>query len=240
MNAAVVIPLDPATSRGEGYRGRAYNTVRWHLDALGVSVVPGACDGEWCKAEAVADGLRYVHDADVIVVHDADVLVSLRSIELAIAAVREELAEWAIPHRLVHRLDEETTVLTCDTGVVPVSTRQLVRWPYVGVAGGGVTVLRRETYDDCPLDARFKGWGSEDIAWGWALETLHGAPWRGDAALYHLFHPHAAPGAVRSPLLESEILRRNYRGGRTRPDRMRSLVEGARASVSPQRGGAAR
>jgi hypothetical protein len=40
-----------------------------------------------------------------------------------------------------------------------------------------------------PLDARFTGWGQEDMAWGWALTRVLGAPWHGLAPLLHLWHP---------------------------------------------------
>jgi hypothetical protein len=61
--------------------------------------------------------------------------------------------------------------------------------PYAGMVGGGCVVLRRDTYVSCPLDARFRGWGQEDSAWGVALTSLYGAPWRGSADLWHLYHP---------------------------------------------------
>lgn len=232
IDVAVVIPLDPDTCLRDGHRGVAYDFVRQQLDGIEWPVIPGVCDTEpWCKARAVEDGLRYTTSADVIVVHDADVFVNQRALRTAVVAVREERAEWAVPHRLVHRLDEETSEATIVRGMVPTSPRTLVRWPYVGVPGGGVVVLRRSTYDDCPLDPRFLGWGNEDVSWGWALTCLHGEPWRGEADLFHLFHPHAAPGASRSPLFESERLRRAYRAYRTRPDQMRALIEGARESV---------
>lgn len=224
-----MIPLDPRTREVPpvGDRARAYCTVRQHLDRLGIEVVSGTSPADaWCKADAVADALAHT-DADMIIVHDADVIVQLAAIEAAVSAVDHGVAEWSIPHNLVHRLDEDSTKVVLATGT-PSVTRQLVRWPYVGMVGGGVVVMRRETYDDCPLDPRFKGWGSEDQSWGFALESLHGAPWRGSADLFHLWHPHAEPGAQRSPLFASERLRRAYRAYRERPELMRGLVDEAK------------
>lgn len=231
MKVAVVIPTDAAmwVGGGDPWRKRAIAYVLRHLDPmLDQGIIIGECDGDWCKADAVAEGVART-DADIIVVHDADVVVQLRAIERAVVAVNEEIAEWSIPHNLVHRLDEDSTNVVLKTGLIPTQTRQLVRWPYVGMVGGGITVMRRDTYLDCPLDARFKGWGSEDQSWGFALECLHGLPWRGDADLFHLWHPHAEPGAQRSPLFASERLRRAYRAYHERPDRMRVLVDEARS-----------
>ena len=177
MSVAVVIPLDRATLdlTGDKYRQRAYAYVNRHVAALHQPIVVGVSEGDWCKATAVGDALTRT-DADVIVVHDADVVVPIGAVQAAIDVVKYGTVEWAIPHRLVHRLDDETTKVMLKTGLVP-RERMLVRWPYVGMAGGGVVVLRRSVYDDCPLDPRFLGWGSEDQSWGFALETLHGAPW---------------------------------------------------------------
>lgn len=236
MKVEVIIPVDRETRSlvGDTHRARAYNYVVRHLSPLDMTLTAGVVSGEWCKATAISNGLELQREhGDVLVIHDADVIVQLRAIEVAVAAVREERADWAIPHRLVHRLDETTTDVVLKTGLIPKTTRQLVRWPYVGMTGGGIVVLRRGVYESCPLDRRFIGWGSEDQSWGYALETLHGAPWRGEADLYHLWHPHAEPGAQRSPRFESERLRRAYRAYRDRPDAMRALVDGAREVASP-------
>jgi len=54
--------------------------------------------------------------------------------------------------------------------------------------GGGCTVVRRDVYESCPLDPRFKGWGQEDAAWGVALTAMYGPPWRSVEPLWHLWH----------------------------------------------------
>lgn len=232
MNVAVIIPVDVETARGEGERDILLRHVRTELltHIPEREVIIGICHGEWRKASAVADGLTRT-DADVIVVHDADVLVPMAALRLAVTVVNNGAA-WAIPHTNVHRLSRLSTAerIAGMSSVIP-HRQQLVRWPYVGVAGGGIVVLRRETYEDCPLDERFIGWGNEDICWGFALSTLHGAPWRGDADLVHLYHEHAAPGATRSPRFDSERLRRAYRAYRGDAERMRALVDGAKNSV---------
>ena len=65
----------------------------------------------------------------------------------------------------------------------------LARKPYLGVEGGGLTVLSRAAYATAPLDPRFAGWGQEDESWGEALRCLLGKRWRGTADLWHLWHP---------------------------------------------------
>lgn len=200
-------------------RVRAFLAVCARLSRYGYGPRVGSVDGEWCKAAAVADALP---ESGTVIVHDADVIVSRAALAAAVDAVRAGAA-WAVPHRGVFRLSDEATVRYLADGTVT----DVVRPPYEGVAGGGIVVLDRETYAACPLDRRFIGWGSEDEAWGMALRALYGDPWRGDADLVHLWHPHPAPGARRSPRLASVRLWRAYRYASRDPERMRVLLAGA-------------
>lgn len=234
MSAVVVVPL----SIVDDARGRAWAFVRSRLVDDGWPIVTGVqrSAGGWCKADAVSDALRsadvHAHADDVLVVHDADVVVDLAALREAVELVESGAVEWAVPHTLVYRLSEQTTLDYLAGVTISIdsrSTTTLTRWPYVGVAGGGIVCVRRSTYADCPLDRRFVGWGGEDQAWGWALSTLHGEPRRVDAPLVHLWHPHAAPGAQRPPRVESERLVRAYRAYRRWPEQMRVLVDETRS-----------
>jgi hypothetical protein len=231
MSTAVVVPYQTGPARPE-----ALHFVWNRLADDGWPVVLGTLehrtidDPRWCKAEAVAQAVAMValhgHRDDVLVIQDADVLVDLASLRIAVDAVETGRVAWAIPHTLVVRLSEDATAhLYADD---PLDPPTLTRQPYVGMPGGGCVVIRRETYEDCPLDRRFCGWGDEDQAWGWALGTLYGAAWRADADLIHLWHPHAAPHQLRSPSLDSSRLRRAYRAYRSDPTKMRELVDAGR------------
>jgi len=206
----------------DDHRAIALGFVLQHLALWPAVTVSADTEGDWCKARAVRRAL-VADDDSPLVIHDADVVVPTSALVAAVRAV-DDGAPWAVPHTLVHRLDRLTTIEFIESREMPEHTR-LVRPPYVGVAGGGITVIDRKVYDDCPLDPRFVTWGSEDEAWGWALSTLHGPPWRGDAPLVHLFHPHAAPGARRSIRIDSEKLWRAYRAYRGDVNLMRQLVD---------------
>jgi hypothetical protein len=220
MSAVVVVPL----ATDDEHRARAWTDVSGRLAADGWPVLVGPNVSElWCKSLAVSAAIVPTTPEDVLVVHDADVLVDLSALRLAVAHV-ESGGAWAIPHREVYRLTERATARYYETRDVPM-TPELTRWPYIGVEGGGVCVLRRSTYDSIPIDPRFLGWGDEDHCWGWALRTLLGEPWRSPERLVHLWHPHSAPGKQRSPRLESETMRRRYRFAFDDPVRMRALVD---------------
>lgn len=147
-------------------------------------LVTGSCpDGPWVKALAVADALSKA-EADLLVIADADVVC--HGVAAAVTAV-EDGASWGIPHRLVYRLTEAAT-RDMYAGAALHERHRVTQAPYEGYAGGGITVLTRETYESVPLDPRFGGWGGEDQAWEQALRTLAGRPWRGGAPMFHLWH----------------------------------------------------
>ena len=120
----------------------------------------------------------------MLVVADADCLTDIGP---AVEAV-EAGASWAVPHLMVHRLDQAATEAVY-AGADPSATTGRTQRPYKGFAGGGVVAISRVVYGQVPLDPRFEGWGGEDSSWAMALTTLAGPPVRFDADLFHLYHP---------------------------------------------------
>ena len=152
----------------------------------------GDPDGPWCKAAAVTAALPRA-DGEVLIVADADVVCA--GMTEAVAEVASGRYPWAVPHYAVYRLTPQATEDVCAGDTFPDVRlpRSLLRGKvsevHRGVAGGGLVVLPRKAWDRCPLDARFTGWGQEDLAWGWALTRILGSPWRGPYPLLHLWHP---------------------------------------------------
>lgn len=197
---SVLVPWRPSPERQ-----RVWDALRPRWEALGYEVIEGTCVGPWSKGTAVAEALaRASHK--VLVVADADVWCD--GLEWATAEVYGG-SPWAIPHYRVVRLG-------------PDGNR--AERPYPGVAGGGLVVLARETYEQCPIDPRFEGWGQEDEAWGHALRTLYGKPRRGLADLTHYWHPpqQRQNRAIGSP--EGAALLRRYLAART-PQAIREILQ---------------
>ncbi|WP_067226624.1 hypothetical protein [Streptomyces sp. NBRC 109706] len=215
MSVTVVIPWHPGCPHREAALG--WVLARWR--AAGYEPLLGrAPAGPWRKAAAVADGLRRAAGG-VLVVADADVWTD--GIGEAIDAVAGR-APWAIPHGPVRRLTRVATDAVLSGGPLDGPLEQP---PYRGFEGGGIVALRRDLYNKVPLDRRFAGWGQEDEAWALALRTLAGPPWRGDAPLWHLWHPPQARDSRRWGSANSRALYRRYRRAAGRPDGMRTLLD---------------
>lgn len=183
--------------------------------------------GPWVKADAVADALRQTH-ATVLIIADADVWTT--GIPAAVENVRNGAA-WAIPHRGVHRLTSQETTRVLNGGAPDL--QRVEQRPYRGVDGGGILVIRRDAYEDCPLDPRFEGWGQEDQTLGFALTVLHGPPWRGREPLMHLWHPHPQRMNRRIGSPAGEMLRKRYARARHDPIAVRELIKEGQARCSP-------
>lgn len=207
----VIIPW----AGGCEHRQRALDFVtEWH--DFPVTLALGG--SPWSKGAALRPALEESM-ADIVIVADAD--CTTLGLPAAIKAVKRG-APWAVPHRLVTRLTEETSRHFMETGKVnhPLDRRQ-----YTGFAGGGFVVARRETLLDIGPDPRFIGWGQEDESWALALTTLAGKPWRGDADLIHLWHPPQPKETRRKGSGRGWQLFSRYYAAQDDPVAMRSILK---------------
>jgi len=216
MTVSVLIPF----SSDEPWRIRARDHVVGWYRSQGYNVVEGGCPGPWRKAVAVAAAAGR-STGEILVVADADCVCG--GVVEAVATVGAGAA-WAIPHALVHRLDEAATEAVYG-GADPAATVGRTERPYHGFAGGGIVILPRSTYEAIPIDFRFEGWGQEDEAWAMALTSLAGPPARGSADLHHLFHPRPARlsrhiGSAAS----KQLLGRYLRAAAAGPPAIRALL----------------
>lgn len=187
MSVGIAIPWRTSPDRAPLLSWTIAHLEQWNPRAH-IRLGSLAADQPWCKAAAVQDAISAMpSDVSVYIIHDADVLTA--GLDQAVRAVNEGPHFWAVPHRSVYRLKNRETEAVL-SGYMPrmYDNRYLERKPYIGVEGGGVTVVDRHVWEACPMDARFTGWGQEDEAWGIALRTLFGPPHRSDHPLVHLWH----------------------------------------------------
>lgn len=184
-------------------------------------VILEGCDGPWSKGRALhAAAARATHDT--LVLADADSIVPPDALREAVLLTRGGTG-WVMPHRRVYRLSREHTARVY-AGAEP-APRDVCRPVYTGVTGGGITVLTRAAWDTIGgIDPRFEGWGGEDLAAGWALETLCGPGTHLEAPFFHLWHEQLPQGTRRRGSPASEALAGRYRQARGKPEAMRALV----------------
>lgn len=223
----VLVPWRP-----EPGRQVVWDFIRVRYESSGFTIIEGtAPEGEWRKALAVADAAARA-DTELVVVADADVWCD--GLPEAIRAV-EQGAGWAIPHMRVHRLTRDATDVVLNGGDIEGEVEQ---FPYRGTEGGGIVVLPLATLRAIPLDPRFAGWGGEDLSWSCALSTLAGPPWRGDAPLWHLWHP-PQPETDRFGRkfgsVDNTRLMKRYARCTGNPALMLPLVEEAKEALCPSR-----
>lgn len=215
MPVAVVVPYRSSCP----HRDAAWAWVRARYESThpGWQIVTGdAPPGPWVKAAAVTDALSRT-GADRIVIADADVWVD----NLAEAVELLDEHPIVIPHRMLKRLDRPTTEAVLAGRNVPHSYD---RPPYIGRAGGGITVERRETWEQVPMDPRFVGWGQEDDSRAIALTAILGRPKRLTADMLHLWHPPQERKNRSTGSTAGRKLQRRYELAAHDPDAMRALL----------------
>jgi hypothetical protein len=214
MAIEVIIPFagsDPDRERA----------LAWVISRLQYPYRIASCLLPFNKARAVMPGIER-SSAEIVVMHDADVWTP--GLPAAVKAV-EDGAAWAIPHWKVLRMSEGATRSVLEGAEW--RGQVLARPPYVGVAGGGIVVSRRDTLLEIPLDARFTSWGQEDESWAMALWCCLGEPWRGEAPLVHLWHPLEAREGQRKGSQLGWDLRNRYACVRCDLPGMRDLLREA-------------
>lgn len=233
MTAAVLMP----SGITDEWRARARTwVVRWYGEHFpGMPIYTGeATSGQWSKGEAIADACAQVlHRPAAYVLADADSIIEHPAeLRRAIELVSSGEASWVVPHNQVYRLrDVETQRLHDDPTAKP-RLGWTCRPIYEGPAGGGITVVSPDAFDQVRgIDRRFLGWGGEDLAFGYALETLVAPVTRLEGRLVHLWHPHPAPNLRGSP--ESEELVAQYKQARGVRRRMEAVTAGETWSPLP-------
>lgn len=196
MKISVLIPYQP----DGGARDRAFAWVRERY----LSLWPDAevCVGRYeerpfSRARAINRAARRA-GGDVFVIADADL-----AFEPAVLSASLELLTrhaWVIPFTSVRYLTEAGTARllgeapTCALNVAPDET-----WRELCGSVGGINMVPRRHFEEVAgFDERFVDWGSEDLAFAAAMNTLCGPLARVFARVAHLWHPYIPPAKKRA------------------------------------------
>lgn len=227
MSVSVIIPYRKREEISE--RALAFVRARYAELHPEWQVVLGNCRGAWSKGKAIASALRKA-EGDRLVIADADSFTEPGPLESAVESLEE--FQWSVPHKTVIRLDADSSERVLG-GATPIA-KGLARPRYRGTIGGGLIVVRRSLYDELGgIDPRFKGWGGEDLTFGWMLLLLGGPFMRYGGYLWHLWHQPETTNLRGSEA--SEALVAEYRAVSSEPDGMRALIEARLADGAPDK-----
>lgn len=190
---SVIVPMQSDS----GHRDNAWRWIRqWYEDLhpdweIIEGIIPR---GEpWRKGVAVADGISKSHHHTLIIA-DEDCFIDPSALTESVKVLREENVGWVIPHRVVHRLDDPTSmqILRAPPSLSSINGHKkgYQRPPYEGYAGGGMFVVDRSDYEATGgIPIIFQGWGAEDECLALVLDTILEPHRRLGQDLIHLYHP---------------------------------------------------
>lgn len=180
QGVSVVVPFN-----GDERRDRLWDYVRafYERHFPDWQIVVGSAK-PWRKGVAVNNALQRA-TGEVLVIADADCLPDPEALSEAVRAVMGGVP-WVVPHTMVRRLDEETT-LKILSGEWPEELGTVRE--HEGFAGGGVVVVDHAAFVAAGgIPEEFRGWGCEDEALAVILDTMLGAHVRLEHDLIHLYH----------------------------------------------------
>lgn len=187
-----------------GGRARVWEWLEcyWRCELPGAEIIVEDDDGTPFSKTCAVNKAFARSTGDIIVILDADAY--LKGEVIRHCARRLRLARWFgaqtwfVPYERMYRLDE------CLTDLVLESDPCYPIWPegceescdgsgsarHANHYGALIQVMPREAFEVVGgMDARFRGWGGEDISFLRALDTLWGRHKNLPREVYHLWHP---------------------------------------------------
>jgi glycosyltransferase involved in cell wall biosynthesis len=184
---SALIPYKPDNGR----RDFLWNFVRTRYQQLmpQVELCVGFDDSElFCRARAINQAAQ-IATGDIFMLVDTDLVFDPGLIERIIEMI--DLYPWIIPFSNVCRLTPEATERLIAGGLPEKITvnKEDVEFSKV-IVGAYINVMPRSSFEAVGgLDERFKGYGFEDVALAFSLETICGKHHRMEGTIYHLWHP---------------------------------------------------
>lgn len=193
QDVSVLMPYKP----DDGPRDRAFHYVRRFYERM----LPGAqlCIGEdldepFSRSKAInraasqAKGRVFVI-ADNDLVYNPELL--LQSMQLL------STDRWVIPFARINRLSKAVShrLVLEGRGSWPLPVQPDTKTAEASYFVGGMNVLLRQSFENVGgYDERFIGWGGEDEAFAYSVDTMVGKHIRLQGELFHFWHPFVGPG----------------------------------------------
>lgn len=220
--------LIPYQSDGNGPRDTAFEWVLGFYARMMPEVE--VCVGEIADARELFSRSRAINRAyhqatkDIIVIADSDIVYDPNLLRESITYVNS--GQWVIPFSRILRLSKETShLLLQQEKIWPLTVKIETAAEQATAFVGGFNVLGREAYETVGgYDERFVGWGGEDEAFAYALDTLVGHHIRLEGEMVHFWHPFVGPDG--NPNYDSNYaLYLRYLKARGNQEEMRLLIQ---------------
>ncbi|MEC0664469.1 galactosyltransferase-related protein [Priestia flexa] len=188
-NVSVIIPYKP----DNGHRDIVFKWIKcfYKKSMPEVELCIGDCKSELFNRSQAINTAAQKATKDVFVIADGDVMYNPDVLVKAIRLLNKHA--WIIPYSKCLDLSRSSTEkLLSSIPEWPLSIKGEYKERYKNKSfnpvGGLVVVTRKTFYAVGGFDERFIGWGGEDDAFAYAVNTLCGHFQRLDEKNYHLWH----------------------------------------------------
>ena len=192
------------TDNAERERNWSWLKAYWETQLPDAEIIIGTDDNvPFCKTSAVNDAFSR-SSGDIIVILDADCYIDAESVTECARRIREARKTgkklWFIPYRRFYRLTERASEFLLNSEpdepylfADPPPLDDLESTSGVSFGhwyGALIQIMPREAFVAVGgMDTRFRGWGSEDISFMHAVDTLFARHKTYNGPAYHVCHP---------------------------------------------------
>lgn len=187
MRISALLPYKP----GNGERDEIFKFVKKRYEELmpNIELCIGIDNSEYFnKSRAVNKAARQA-TGEVFIIVDTDVIFNINLIDIIISNI--DNFPWIIPFSNGYRLNAQATqriLKEAVTSNISISLSEVE--DNCVIKGALMNVMKRECFEKIGgMDERFEGWGGEDEALAYTLETICGTHGRLNEDIYHLRHP---------------------------------------------------
>lgn len=159
----------------------------------------------------------------IFIIADGDIVYDPQLVADSVRWI--EQGRWVIPFSRINRLTQRISRLVIEGEAIwPLETEPDTRDEHAAFFVGGLNIVGRGAFERIGgYDERFIGWGGEDEAFAYTMDTLVGEHIRLDGLMYHFWHPFVGPQG--NPHYEHNYrLFERYRAARGNKESMNDLI----------------
>lgn len=228
-DVSILIPWKPDGSDRDYIFSWIHSRLRWAFP-WGEVITGHNNEDPFNRSAARNDAFRKA-SGDVVIFADADTTLGDTSLyHEAVTIVAEDPSKWVIPYaenryyNMARGASHE--IMSTPSWVKIDDPDDENAWEHKITSWAGALVMHRSAFEAVNgYDERFHGWGGEDNAFQYSMDTLVSPHIRLDGACYHLWHPRGEADFDQPDWPENKELLKRYERARGSPSRMKRLVD---------------